>query len=61
MEDVEFLTTEFSEGKLADSLPYQSESSTVTIYYYELWQPRKLDLGGGLFLLCSKLGWILGG
>ena len=30
-------------------------------YYFDLLQPRKLDLGGYLSLFHSKLGWILGG
>ena len=30
-------------------------------YYFELLQPRKIDLGEGLFLFYSKLGWILSG
>ena len=52
--------------KLADTLPCQSESSTIEMlivndYYFDLLQPRKLDLGGGLSLFHSKLGWILGG
>jgi len=30
-------------------------------YYFDLLEPRKMDLGGGLFLFHSMLGWILGG
>lgn len=65
-EDLEFLKNEFVEGKLADSLPYHSESSTIEMligndYYFDLLEPRKMELGGGVFLFHSKLGWILGG
>ena len=65
-EDIEFLNREFSADKLADSLPCQMESSTIEMligndYYFELLQPRKIDLGDGLFLFYSKLGWILSG
>ena len=60
-EDIEFLNREFSADKLADSLPCQMESSTIEMligndYYFELLQPRKTDLGEGLFLFYSKLG-----
>ena len=50
---------EFTEGKLADSLPCHAEPSND--YYFDLLEPRKIDLSGGLFLFHSKLGWILGG
>ena len=30
-------------------------------YYFDLLEPHKLDLGGGLYFFNSKLGWILGG
>ena len=30
-------------------------------YYFDLLEPRKMDLGGGLCLFYSKLSWILGG
>ena len=64
--DIEFINKEFSEHKLADSLPCQAESSTIEMligndYYFELLQPRKIDFGEGLFLFYSKLGWILSG
>jgi len=65
-EDIEFLNKEFSANKLADSLPRQMESLTIEMlvdndYYFELLQSRKIDLGEGLFLFYSKLGWILSG
>ena len=65
-EDIEFLNKEFSANKLADLLPRQMESSTIEMligndYYFELLQPRKIDLEEGLFLFYSKLGWILSG
>jgi len=30
-------------------------------YYFDLLLPKKMELGNGLFLFESKLGWILGG
>ena len=64
-EDIEFLNKEFVEGKLHTSLPCHAESSNIEMligndYYLDLLEPRKMDLGGGLFLFHSKLGWILG-
>ena len=51
---------------LADSLPQHPESSTIDMLigndcYFDLLEPQKLDVGDGLFLFNSKLGWILGG
>ena len=65
-EDIVFLNKEFTKDKLADSLPCQTESSAIEMligndHYFELLQPRKIDLGEGLFLFHFKLGWILGG
>ena len=65
-EDIEFLKREFVDGKLADSLPCHAESSSIEVligndYYFDLLEPRKMDLGGGLYLFHSKLGWIHGG
>ena len=65
-EDLDFLNKEFTEGKLADTLPCQVESSTIEMligndYYFDLLQPRKMELGSGLSLFHSRLGWILGG
>jgi len=52
---IEFLKGEFVEGKLADSLLYHAESSSIEMligndYYFDLLESRKMDLGGGLFL-----------
>ena len=30
-------------------------------YYFDLLQPRKIDLGNNLYLFQSKLGWVFGG
>ena len=54
------------ESKLADTLPTDTELSTIEMlisndYYFELLFPRRMELGGGLFLFQSKLGWFLGG
>ena len=65
-ENMTFLKNESWEDKLADSLPTDSELASVELligndYYFDLLMPRKMELGGGLFLFQSKLGWILGG
>ena len=61
----EFLKKQFVEGKLVNSLPCHAESSSIEMligndHCFDLLEPRKMDLGGGLFFH-SKLGWILGG
>ena len=65
-EDLTFLKNEGWEPKLADSLPTDSELTSVDLligndYYFDLLMPKKMEFGGGLFLFQSKLGWILGG
>ena len=66
MEDIEFLNKELGHSMLADPLPNHTESSMIDMligndYYFDLLEPRKLDLGDGVFLFNSKLGWVLGG
>ena len=51
-EDLQFLKGEFAEGKLADSLSYHAESSSIEMligndYYFELLEPKKMDMSGG--------------
>ncbi|XP_060588499.1 uncharacterized protein LOC132743919 [Ruditapes philippinarum] len=51
---------------LADSLPLEKESTTIELligndYYLDLLLPQKIELLPGLYLLGSKLGWILTG
>jgi len=63
---LEFLKSKFGQSMLADSLPQHPESSTIDMLiendcYFDLLEPQKLDVGDGLFLFYSKLGWILGG
>ena len=65
-EDAAFLKNEGWESKLADSLPNEPESTSIEMligndYYFDLLLPRKMELGGGLSLFHSKLGWIIGG
>ena len=60
VEDIEFLNKELGHSILVDTLPSQTESSTINMlirndYYFDLLEPRKLDLGGGVFLFNSKL------
>ena len=63
---MEFLKNEGWEKNLADTLPTDTELSPVEMligndYYFELLQPRKLDLGNNLFAFQTKLGWVFGG
>ena len=65
-EDIAFLKNDGWESKLADTLPCESEYSSIEMlignnYYFELLLPRKDELGNSLFLFQLKLGWILGG
>lgn len=61
-----FLKDSSLEGKLADTLVTSTESFQVDMllgndYYFDLLQPRKIDMGNELFLFQSKLGWVCGG
>ncbi|VDI20783.1 Hypothetical predicted protein [Mytilus galloprovincialis] len=52
--------------QLADTLPSSLESSTIEIligndYYLDIILPKKIEIQQGLYLLGSKLGWILTG
>ena len=65
-DNIAFLKSEGWESKLADTLPIDSEHISIELligndYYFDLPLPRKMELGDGLFLFQSKLGWILGG
>ena len=58
-----YLWTEFS---LADDLPSAPETSSVDFligndYYLDVILPQKIEIQSGLYLLGSKLGWILSG
>ena len=51
---------------LADTIPFETESSTVELlvgndYYLDIILPQKIEVQPGLYLLSSKLGWILTG
>ena len=66
LSDVEFLKESSMEDKLADTLVTNAESFQIDMllgndYYFDLLQPRKMDMGNGLFLFQSKLGWVCGG
>jgi len=55
VDDLTFLMNEGWESKLADTLPTDTEQSAIEMligndYYFELLLPRKMELGGGLFL-----------
>ena len=50
----------------ADSIPSETESSTVELligndYYLDIILSQKIEVQPGLYLLASKLGWILTG
>ena len=52
--------------QLADTLPKRLKDSTVDIlvgsdYYLDLILPERTEIQRGLYLLASKLGWILTG
>ena len=64
--DVKFLKESDLEDKLADTIVTSAEAFQVDMlvgndYYFNLLQPRKIDLGNGLYMFQSKLGWIFGG
>ena len=65
-EDIVFHNKEFTKRQTSrlTAMPNRIINNEVLIgndYYFELLQPRKIDLGEGLFLFHFKLGWILGG
>ena len=52
--------------ELADTLPCERESSTIELligsdYYLDVILPQKVEVQPGLYLLASKLGWLLSG
>ena len=58
-----YLRNEFS---LADDLPTERETSSVELligndYYLDIILPQKMEVQSGLYMLGSKLGWILSG
>ena len=64
--DAKFLRDSALEDKLADTIVTSAEVFQVDMlvgndYYFDLLQPRKIDLGNGLYLFQSKLGWVFGG
>ena len=51
---------------MADTIPSQTESSSVELligsdYYLDIILSKKIGVQPGLYLLASKLGWILTG
>lgn len=56
----------WNEDNLADSLPTEKETTTIDLligndYYLEFILPHKVEIQQGLYMLASKLGWILTG
>ena len=63
LENWNYLWKEFS---LADDLPTERETSSVELligndYYLDIILPQKMEVQSGLYMLGSKLGWILSG
>ena len=63
VQDREHLANRYA---LADTLPCERESSSIEIligsdYYLDLILPQKIEIQPGLYLLASKLGWLLSG
>ena len=61
--DVKFLKESALEDKLADTIVTSAEVFQLDMligndYYFNLLQPRKIDLGNNLYLFQSKLGWV---
>ena len=56
----------WNEENLSDSSPTKRENTTIELligndYYLDLILPRKVEIQSGLYMLASKLGWILTG
>ena len=56
----------WGEFPLADDLPKETESSSVELrigndYYLDIILPQKIEKQADLYMLGSKLGWILSG
>ena len=54
----------WKDNALADTLPSELESSTIDLlidndYYLDLIIPQKVEIQPGLYMLGSKLGWML--
>ena len=56
----------WNEFSLADDKPTEIETSSIELligndYYLDIILPQKVEVQSGLYMLCSKLGWILSG
>ena len=63
VQDREHLASRYA---LADTLPCETESASIEMligsdYYLDLILPQKIEIQPGLYLLASKLGWLLSG
>ncbi|CAG2195808.1 unnamed protein product [Mytilus edulis] len=63
---MEYLKNFVKEVELADELPFQNESSSIELligndYNLDLILSNKVEIQPGLYLLASKLGWIVTG
>ena len=60
------LGTFWNEDNLADSFPTEKEETTIELligndYYLDFILPQRVEVQPGLYMLASKLGWILTG
>lgn len=51
---------------LADTLPFERESSSIELligsdFYLDLILPQRVEIKPGLYMLATKLGWVLSG
>ena len=56
----------WSDYSLADTLPREKESSSIELligndFYLDFILPQRVDLQPGLYMLTTKLGWMLSG
>ena len=56
----------WNEYSLADTLPREKESSSIELligndFYLDFILPQRVDLQPGLYMLATKLGWMLSG
>ena len=56
----------WTEGALADTIPNEQENTTIDLlvgndYYLDFILPQKVEIQPGLYMLGSKVGWILAG
>ncbi|MBV2113425.1 MAG: aspartyl protease family protein [Candidatus Thiodiazotropha sp. (ex Ctena orbiculata)] len=63
LENWDFMWSKYS---LADTLPFERESSSIELligsdFYLDLILPQRVEIKPGLYMLATKLGWMLSG